>query len=124
MGKCGVLFRSTTPNTSVNTARNSSGLSMDHAAPRNDEVYLTLISLRTRFIRISRWATSSLIRFHARGRTSSEVWTSSSPWRTPLVSVTAIEQLLQRDVQRRHGRDPELARGQADQRRVTRSAGR
>ncbi len=52
-GKSGTrLSRTTTTN--ENTARNTTGFSSDQIAPRNEAVYLTFSSLRTRFARISR----------------------------------------------------------------------
>ena len=42
----------TTANTRVNTARYSSGFSIDQIAPSFEDVYLTRTSLRMRFMRI------------------------------------------------------------------------
>ena len=52
-GKSGTRLPSTTA-TKEKTARNTIGFSTDQIAPRNEAVYLTFSSLRTRFARISR----------------------------------------------------------------------
>src|SRR5690348_14418894 len=78
MGKSGTPWWMITPNTSVNTARYRIGFSMAHAAPRTEDLYLTLTSLRTRFHRIWRAPDSSRARGTTWSRGGSEVWTWSS----------------------------------------------
>src|SRR5919198_4455427 len=77
MGKWGRPLRRTTENTRLNTARYRIGFSIDQAAPRTEDLYLTLTSLRTRFERISRSRASSRRRAIGRSRGGSEVWTET-----------------------------------------------
>src|SRR5438034_9948129 len=77
MGKYGRPLRRTTENTSVNTARYRMGFSIDHAAPRTEDLYLTLTSLRTRFARISRSPAISRRRERGWSRGGSEVRTET-----------------------------------------------
>jgi hypothetical protein len=71
-------FRRITRNTSVNTARYSIGLSIDHATPSTDDLYFTLTS------RPIRRESKYLVRATSRRRISgwrcggSEVWTAVS----------------------------------------------
>ena len=76
-GKCGVAFDSTTVNTRLNTARYRIGFNIDQAAPRTEDLYLTLTSLRTRFARISRSPAISRKRERGWSRGGSEVRTET-----------------------------------------------
>src|SRR5687767_14299751 len=78
MGKSGNWLGRTTVNTRVNTARYRIGLSIDHAAPRIEDLYLTLMSLRIRFERISRAWKSSRRRERGWSLGGSEVRTMAS----------------------------------------------
>src|SRR6266536_2670061 len=127
MGKFGWPLTNTKPNTNQNTTRNSSGFSMAHAAPRAEEVYLTFTSLRVRLARISRNCHSSY-----RRRIGWSLWLSdvvtcavSSParpcWRRR--SAIAIDELLERDLQRRERGHPGLLGEQRRERREGRPGG-
>src|SRR5262245_66185781 len=78
MGKLGSRFRRTTVNTRLNTSRYRMGLSIDHASPRTEDLYLTLTSLRTRLPRIWRAPHSSRRRDPMESRGGSEVRTMVS----------------------------------------------
>src|SRR6266498_461289 len=78
MAKSGIWFFRTFVKTRVNTARYRIGLSMDQAAPRTEDLYLTLMSFRTRFDRISLAWKSSRRREAGWSRGGSEVRTMAS----------------------------------------------
>src|SRR6266511_2619863 len=127
IGKSGSPFGRITPNTSQNTSRNSNGFSMAHAAPSREEVYLTLTSLRVRLPRISRYRHSSFSRRMGWSFGDSEVvvfdGSSAVMTRSSTFSSSAIDELLQRDVEGRQRPHAEVLGEQAGERGVRRPGG-